>query len=912
MDQSSAPIQLRGVRVHNLRAIDLDLPLGQLIVITGVSGAGKSSLAFDTLFAEGQRRYIESFPNAWRQRFEQPEPPVADSIGRIPPAIAVRQEFARISRRATVGSTTEVTDHLRLLLARLGEIVCPWCEQRVEPHSPDSVARFLTALPPGTRMQIGFPLFADAGERAALSAETAARRLAQLARDGFHRVVTSDGTRPVQALAVDPLSEFTEAIVVVDRLQSPISSSQRLHDTLETAFREGAGTVVVLDESAGNAPRITRFCERPVCGRCGREFPAAEPALLNFNSPLGACPRCRGLGALDSTRSSPASAKTPSGTDRPRPARDRPVCPECSGTRLQPAALALRLAGLPLPAILAFTAVDALRFLESQEAQVSTSSAPAAALLLPALLNRLQLLDSVGLGYLTLDRPLETLSRGEISRVRLAGACGSNLVNLLYVLDEPMAGLHPSDRDRLLEVLFRLRDAGNTIVAVEHDRAAILSADLVVDLGPQAGPSGGRIVYQGPPPGLRDCGASITGAYLTCRTTELSVGAESPVGAAPRRVPTGWLTLDRVFHHNLNGLQASIPLGVLCVVTGVSGSGKSSLIEALLSLADLERAGGALEHATDVAGNKADGPGVAENGGLAGLSRWNSRVPVRDLAEGSINGLEQIDDLLFLGSTPAGRSAWSQVAGTLGIFDEIRRLFAATGEAQVKNLTSLHFSFSARGGGGCETCAGRGQIAVDLQFLPDVIVTCPDCHGTRYRREILEVKYRGLSIAEVLALAASEAFAFFRGRTRIQRRLKHLKDTGLDYLSLGRSTGTLSGGESQRLKLAAFLAQRKRARTLILLEEPTVGLHPRDVERVIECWNLLLAAGHSVLVVEHNLAVVAAADFVIDLGPGAGPAGGTIVSTGAPEELARNRSSITGRFLAESDPRFAPSRDLNN
>ncbi|MSR56737.1 MAG: excinuclease ABC subunit UvrA [Planctomycetaceae bacterium] len=900
MEPTTAMIQLRGVRVHNLQAIDLDLPLGKLIVVTGVSGAGKSSLAFDTLYAEGQRRYIESFPNAARQRFERMEPPTADSIGRLPPAVAVRQANHGASRRATVGSTTEVIDHLRLLLARAGEVVCPWCDKRVERHSPASVAHVVLKMPPGRRVQIGFPFQPRSTETNSAVIDETTRRLDELSRAGFHRILVGNETRLLATLTADLMGEPDKAAVLVDRLKTPIESPERLIDSLETAFREGAGNCVVLEETTGRDWQVARYSERLVCGRCQREFPTPEPALLNSQSPLGACGRCRGLGTVDEPSlmpsSSPRSERRRLAEGRIRPTAGV-ICPECKGTRLQATALAMRVGGLPLPAIAAFTVTCALEFLNSSATGWSAETRHAAQHLLPPIVRRLQLLKEVGLGYLTLDRPFATLSRGEANRARLAGACGSNLVNLMFVLDEPTAGLHPADRDRLLDVLVGLRDAGNTVVAVEHDRSVIVRADHVVDLGPLAGPAGGRVVYQGSPQGLPECDGSVTGDFLAGRR---SVACRDSID---RRQPSGWVALDHVSLHNLNNVSVAIPLGVLCVVTGVSGSGKSSLVEALLSLAASARGGENAEgKPAGQAANEADRERSKrprrEPESAVASSRWLPCGDAPTLNAASIRGLNQLDDVLFLDATPVSRSGKSQAAGVLGIFGEIRDLFAATAEARVKNLTARHFSFSAQGVGGCESCAGNGSIAVDLQFLPDVVVICPDCHGARYRREILEVKYRGLSIAEVLSLTATEAFAFFRGRTRVQRRLKHLKDSGLDYLRLGQSARTLSGGESQRLKLAAFLARRTRARTLIVLEEPTTGLHPRDIERVLECWNLLLAAGHSLLVVEHNLDVIAVADHLIDLGPGAGPAGGKVVTTGTPEEVARDFTSLTGRFLA--------------
>jgi excinuclease ABC subunit A len=869
--EAAPQLALRGVRVHNLNGIDLDLPLGQFLVITGVSGAGKSSLAFDTLYAEGQRRYVESFPTYSRQFLERLEEPAADFIGPIPPAIAVRQSAGAGPRRATLGSGTEILDHLRLLFARAGEIVCPACGTRVECHSPASVAEILTALPAGRRLQIGFPVVPRSEVDSDPGTTELSRRLAELTRAGFSRAVIDGTTRPLADITANAVRKSELALVIVDRLQSSSASAKRLIDSLENAFREGGAAVLVeypsADGTDGSATEQSRrartipvddrqwllewYHAGLVCGGCLRAFSAPTPALFNVQSPLGACPACQGTGTLEG---------------------DDSICLDCRGTRLRPDALAVQVDGRSFPELISLTIAEVRKFVENLPANRSKRGDELLPRLIPPIARRLDLLEEVGLGYLTLDRPWRTLSRGEAQRARLAGAAGSNLVDLLYVLDEPTTGLHPDDTGRLLGVLLRLRDAGNTVIAVEHDPAVITKADFIIDLGPEAGKAGGRVLYQGPPAGLADCAESITGDFLAGRRrVARSAGRE-------RRQPAAWISLREIHHHNLRGISVAIPLEVLCVVSGVSGSGKSNLVvETLLPVVEEALASKTLAAHGTPAGEspRAVGRAILDKAGLP------------DFLSGT----------LFLDAAPIGRSPRSQPVSFLGIFGEIRSLFAETAEAKVRNLTARHFSFNAAGGGRCETCAGAGSVAVDMQFLPDVVVNCPDCHGTRYRREILDVKYRGLSITEVLALTAQEAFAFFRGRTRIQRRLKSLKDAGLEYLQLGQPARTLSGGESQRLKLAAFLARRTRARTLIVLEEPTTGLHPRDIGRLLDCWNVLLAAGHSLVVIEHNLEVIASADYVIDLGPGAGAAGGRVVATGPPERIAAAPESVTGRFL---------------
>jgi excinuclease ABC subunit A len=515
--------------------------------------------------------------------------------------------------------------------------------------------------------------------------------------------------------------------------------------------------------------------------------------------------------------------------------------------------------------------------------------------------DRLEFLIDVGLGYLTLDRPARTLSGGEMQRVRLTAAFGSRFVNILYVLDEPTTGLHPHDTERLLSAIGRLRDAGNTVVIVEHDAALIRRADQVIDIGPGAGHDGGQVIFQGTPRDLASHGPSVTADYLSGRRQ-----VAAPVAGA-RRSPTGWLHLAGVEHHNLHGVSVDFPLGVLCVVTGVSGSGKSSLVEETLYpaiLAALQSRSGTDDASVSAESAAREAPRQVRSSRSAGAhsaaSYPGSDIASRDVGRfASLTGLEPIENVIRIDPSAIGRSARANPASFLNLFGEIRALFAQTAEAKVKNFSAGHFSFNAAGGGRCETCRGAGTIAVDMQFLPDVVTTCPDCHGTRYRREILEARYRGLSIADVLGLTVRDAFPFFRGRTRLQRRLKVLRDVGLDYITLGQPADTLSGGESQRLKLAAFLSRASRARTLFIVDEPTVGLHPADVARLLDCLGQILAGGHSLIVIEHNLDFVKSADYVIDLGPGAGAAGGRVVATGTPDEVARVSESVTGRFLAK-------------
>ncbi|MBI3866427.1 MAG: excinuclease ABC subunit UvrA [Planctomycetia bacterium] len=879
----SPHIELRGVRVHNLQNVDLDLPLGKLIVVTGVSGSGKSSLAFDTLYAEGQRRYVESFSTSVRRFLERFEKPDADRIEPIPPAIAVRQRAGGHSRRATVGTVTEICDSLRLLFARIGVVECPDCSRRVERHSPDSARCALDRIALGRRMVVAFAGSGSAFDSTTPDPVAIGSNLARLAEAGFTRLIC-DGEILNVADAETRITDedFATALVVVDRVTSG-ASRERLTDTLELAFRHGTGSAAVLVEKAegeeaavraGSAARnmrvdgrdydVLEFSERLICTGCGREFADAEPALFNFNSPLGACPNCRGLGDV-------ASAENTRGA--------RHTCPTCLGARLRPEALAVRLSGRTIVGVAAMSSTDLAAFVDQVERGLEPDVRNAAGQVLQRLARRIAYLQQVGLGYLTLDRPLRTLSVGEAQRVRLTAALGSNLVDMLYVLDEPTAGLHPHDIERLLAALLKLRNAGNTVVVVEHDTAVIRAADDVVDVGPGAGRDGGRVVFHGPP-GQLDSAESVTAGFFSGRRNTAERNGRDV------RTPTGWLRLEGVEHHNLHGVSVEFPLGVLCVVTGVSGSGKSSLVEETLYPAVVS----GLQQRTRLPDDKA---------GLAATDLPQSRLLKMSIGRyDSLVGLEHIDNAMLIDQAPISRSGRGTPAGYLNLFAEIRSLFAATAEAKVRNFTAGHFSFVAPGGGRCETCRGAGTISVDMQFLPDVVLTCPDCRGTRFRSEVLEARYRGLSIAEVLSLTVGEAFSFFRGRHRLQRRLKVLRDVGLDYITLGQPADTLSGGESQRLKLASFLAMAGRSRTLFVIDEPTTGLHPADVVRLIETLGQLAAAGHSLVVVEHNLDFVRLADYVIDLGPGAAEAGGRVVATGVPAAVAQVTESVTGRFLA--------------
>ena len=932
---SAGPIALRGVRVHNLKSIDLDIPSRKLIVLCGVSGSGKSSLALDTLYAEGQRRYIESFSAYTRQFLQRLEKPEADRIDNIPPAIAVTGKNARRSSRSTVGTATEVADYLRLLLAKIGHVFCRGCGQEVRRDTPQSTADALAQLPPGARYMIAFARDLPAG-----SDPLAA--LAALREEGFlrlivdGRMVTFDGT---------PLAAPTSGrlYVILDRLTAGGVSPQRVRDSLETSFDQGQGRAFVFVENGvtaqrgadflidGQPWRRLGFSTALACEDCGIEYPPAEPRLYSFNSPLGACPECEGFGNVigidmdlvvpDASKSLAAGAVAPWNSpayaheleellalaadydlpvDVPFAALTEPQravllhgvperkfgglegffawlerrkykmhirvflsrwrsyrpCPACGGARLRPEALATRIAGRNMAEICALQVREASAFF--RDLSLPEWERTVGRVMLEQVRARLSYLEAVGLDYLTLDRTLRTLSGGEARRVALTSALGSSLVNMLYVLDEPSIGLHARDIQRLVETIRRLQRRDNTVVVVEHEEAMIRAADHVIEIGPGAGERGGRVVFQGTPQEIEQSTESFTGDYLA--------GRRGVSIAGHRRPPNhGWIRLAGARGNNLKNVTVEIPLGVLCLVTGVSGSGKSTLVQDTLYPA---------------------------------LCRRLRKEAPKPLPCDDVYGDGQIDDVIMVDQSPIGRSPRSNPVTYLKAFDEIRAVFAETVEARTRNYDAGHFSFNVDGGR-CSACHGDGYIQIDMQFLADVYMKCGECNGTRYRDEILDVTYRGRNIAEVLEMTVREAFTFFRGRPKVQARLKRLIDVGLDYVRLGQPANTLSGGEAQRLKLAGYMSAAKRGRCLFILDEPTTGLHFSDIVQLLDCFDALLAVGHSLLVVEHNLQMMKAADYIIDLGPGAAQDGGRLVAKGTPEMVARNAASVTAAFLAE-------------
>ena len=897
-----AVIPLRGVRVHNLKGIDVEIPLGKLTVITGVSGSGKSSLAFDTLYAEGQRRYIETFAPAARQHLETLEKPDAESIGQIPPAIALRQNSVSRTRQATVSTVTEVNDLLRALLARAGTVVCPSCGCEVEPQTPANVVRRLTELPEGQKVQVAFPFIVDAGA-------DIAEELQQLTTSGYSRAacVRRDLENPSTANCIHAEScslddsianglpdSVTELLIIVDRLVAGRAAAERLTESVEACFRDGDGCCVVLTpaESPGESERqpqqinidgqhwqLERFSQRRDCAGCGTRFAEPDAALLSFRSPHGACPECASSGCVDGKQ-----------------------CSTCFGSRLSLVARAVRLrpagserqpseetgtlrtsenspSAWPGLAELEGSTVDGLlRTLDELGTQSSERPAETATRhLFYAILPRLRCLLDAGLGYIELNRAMCDLSRGEAQRVALTSILSSQLVNSLFVLDEPSSGLHAADLTQVINLLHRLRDQGNTVVVVEHETGVARAADHVIETGPGSGASGGNIVFAGPFDRLLDQPESATAGYFRERVASVLDTATS----SSTSETAGSVSLTGCCHHTLQNLSVEFPLGCLCVVTGVSGSGKTSLVEQTLYPA-LRRH---LEtESAPVSSNTAANAVPSIDGEFDEL-----------LVTGNLSGVELVDDRPLVASRRSSPVTWLKILG------EIRTLFADTPDARNRNLTAAHFSFNTDAGGRCPKCSGTGFIEIDMQFMADVTMSCPDCHGTRFLPHILEVTWRNRSIADVLAMTADEAFAFFRGERRIQKRLVALRDVGLGYLPLGQPLSTLSGGEAQRLKLAGHLAATRGTGNLLILNEPTTGLHPADVQTLLDCFRRLLTAGHSLLVVEHHRDVILAADHIIDLGPGSGPEGGKIVATGTPSELQQSPDSVTGPCLRRTN-----------
>jgi excinuclease ABC subunit A len=933
-------IRIRGARQHNLKNLDLDLPRRVMTVITGPSGSGKSSLALDTLFAEGQRRYMESLSTYAKQFLDRMEKPAVDLLEGIAPAVAIEQKNPAKSSRSTVGTATEVLDYLRLLWSRVGRMYCPDCDREIRPDTVSGAVDQVLEAGSGARILVTFPL--ELGGR--VSHPLVVENLRAL---GFLRVmawgemvdVGEPGAEDPQRLGAD-LTAAPELLVVVDRLKAHPDARDRVADSLGTAFAEGDGeAVVILTEGGGRGPPARlELTERFRCPRHpDRDFPEPSPQLFSFNSPVGSCPECTGFGATleyderlivpNARRSIQDGAVDP--WTKPRYFREqdrlrsftqgwglsvfapwselpedfrttvlyggegfqgvipflrsrekkrykryirvflrqyqspRP-CRACGGSRIRKEALWVRVAGKNIAEISAMPLQVVKGWVESL--QLSEMEGRIAATILRELRSRLDFLVEVGLGYLTLDRQARTLSGGEAQRISLANSLGASLVDALYVLDEPTIGLHPRDTGALLGLLGRLRDAGNTVIVVEHDPLAIRAAEHVVELGPGSGERGGRVVFQGTPEEL-EAADTATGRYLSGRE---GIGLPKE----RRRVDGGRLSLRGARLHNLRSVDVDIPLGALTVVAGVSGSGKSTLVHDVLY------------RALEVELNKGETTAKEHLGEAVGRYA-------------ALEGSGLVEEVVLVDQSPIGRTPRSNPVTYIKAWDEVRRIFSALPLARQRGYGPGSFSFNVDGGR-CDACKGAGRVEVEMIFMADVFVPCEICGGTRYRRELLDVTYKGLNVAQILDLTVDEAIRFFIREDRLGQILWHLQQVGLGYLRLGQPAPTLSGGEAQRLKIARELAggAGKKGRKIYILDEPTTGLSGVDIRRLLGVLGRLLDAGHSVVVIEHNLDVVKMADWVIDLGPGAGAEGGEVVAMGRPEDIVRVPESVTGRYLA--------------
>ncbi len=973
----TAQIVVSGARAHNLKGIDVALPRDSLLVVTGLSGSGKSSLAFDTIYAEGQRRYVESLSAYARQFLGQMEKPDVDSIEGLSPAISIDQKTTSRNPRSTVGTVTEIYDYLRLLWARIGKPHCFNCGEPIQGQSVEQIVDRVMTLEEGTRFMVLAPVVRERkGEYG--------RMLEDMRQQGYARAVVDGELRRLDEEIVLDKKFKHDISIVVDRLVMKEGVRKRLAESVEAASQLGEGLVEVELLDNGSAERVTNgdqapgarvlsgpsagkrgevllFSERFACLNCGHSMPELEPRIFSFNSPHGCCPQCHGLGfqrvidpeliVPDPTLSIAEGALEPwvkaasmyhrrlleavaeaNGIDVDTPWRDLPKehrklllegtgkerhvvsyknrfgrkrtytvrfdgmlhslqrryeqtdsentrerveelmalrpCPACGGARLRPESLAVTVGGLNIHEFTTMSARTALEWIEGLE--LTETERAIARLVVREVAERLRFLDSVGIGYLSLERAAGTLSGGEAQRIRLATQIGSSLVGVLYILDEPSIGLHQRDNAKLIGTLERLRDLGNTVIVVEHDEGTIRAADHVIDLGPGAGEHGGEVVAEGPPEAIEATPGSATGEYLSGERT-IPVPEE-------RRRPRGKLKVSGARQHNLKDIDVTFPLGVFTCVTGVSGSGKSTLVNEILYRAVANRL---------------------------------HRARMRPGAHRRIDGLADVDKIINIDQSPIGRTPRSNPATYTGVFDHIRQLYSQTREARARGYRPGRFSFNVKGGR-CEVCRGDGQIKIEMHFLPDVYVPCEQCHGRRYNRETLEIRYKGKSIADVLEMPVAEAVEFFAPVPKIHRRLKTLHDVGLDYIRLGQPATTLSGGEAQRIKLATELSKIATGDTLYILDEPTTGLHFADVERLLGVLGRLVDSGNTVLVIEHNLDVIKSADHLIDLGPEGGEAGGEVIATGTPEEVAGNPDSYTGRFLAElvepSEPAPKPKR----
>jgi excinuclease ABC subunit A len=877
-------ISVRGARMHNLKNVDVDIPRGQFVVVTGVSGSGKSSLAFDTIFAEGQRRYLECLSARTRQHLTQLERPDVDLVSGLPPTIAVDQKTSSARIRSTLATVTEVYDYLRLLFARAGQAHCPECRVPVSQQSVATIVERILAFEERSKVMLLAPL---------VTGRKGAHRdvFERICKAGFVRArvdgdIVDAGTPPDL-----PRSKPHTIEAVVDRIIVKPGIDERLRESVELALKYGDGSCIV-SRQEGDDWSDRLFSSRYCCPDCGTSFPPLEPRTFSFNSPYGACRTCRGLG-----RKVPAEVQASATKLRAEFSKLTP-CPDCEGTRLGPIGRHVMFAGLSLPAFVSRTVGDlgplVTKLLDQLKSPDDTDflepeAAVAARSILPEIAARVGYLDRVGLHYLTLDRPAVTLSGGEFQRARLAAALGSGLTGVCYVLDEPTIGLHPRDTRSMIAVLDSLRASGSSVLVVEHDVEIMKAADWIIDLGPGAGREGGELVGEGPPNSFSGQN-SVTAAYLV---PSAPVGGEggrwpdeggfrkpahspaSPSSALQAPSPQrgerteAALRIDGALLHNLKGVSADVPLGCLTAVTGVSGSGKSSLIVHSLIPA--------LRFALNNKGRwKRNGVDIQS------IDWAESGIPCSNLA-----GFEELDRLVVVDQSPIGRNGRSNPATQTGLWNEVRKLLARTREARLRGFTAKRFSFTSKDGR-CPVCEGTGSQRVKMSFLPDTFVECSECRGARFNTQTLGIRYRDRNAAEILAMRVDEATEFFSAFPRIAAILNVLAEVGLGYLQLGQSARTLSGGEAQRVKLATELSKGGEERVLYVLDEPTTGLHPADVSRLLDVLRRLVDQGHSVVVVEHNLDVIAASDWIIDLGPEGGAAGGQIVAIGPPHDFREN------------------------
>ncbi len=844
-------IHIRGARQHNLKNISLEIPRQKFVVITGISGSGKSTLAFDVLYAEGRRRYMASLSASARQFLTQHAKPDVDAISGLSPTVALEQRRTTTSPRSTVGTVSEIADYLRLLYARVGTPHCLECGRVIERHSVPQIVDQLLDIPEGSRLQLLAPI-------RLFHPDDCDTVLQDLHKAGFvrvrlngtvHDLMDLDLAEKIAGLKSGEVAE-TQLDIVVDRLVVKSGIAQRLADSLDTALRYGKDVVKVLVEPfdfatlrSGYEERL--FTQRPVCPACGFAYPELSPAFFSPNSPEGACPACEGLG-VQQERATKRRGKA-------QAAAESQICSACNGSRLRPETQGIRIEGRSLSELTAKPLEEALDFFSQLGFYGQTE--PVARPLCQEIISRLQALVDLGLAYLSLDRTIVSLSGGEAQRVRLATLLGNGLSGVIYILDEPSVGLHPRDTGQLLEMLRRLCGQGNTIVVVEHDPETMLAADHLIDLGPGAGEQGGQVCAVGTPQAVKNTPDSLTGQYLS--------GASQIPVPTKRRASQHYLTLAHTKVHNLKDVYVDFPLGTLTCVTGVSGSGKSSLI------------------------NDALVPALGAV--LAGIQPTAAEV-------GELSGWQHLNKMIVVDQAPIGRTPSSTPATYIGLLRPLRALFARLPEARVCGYNPDRFSFNVKGGR-CEACEGNGVFAVEMSFLPDVYVQCDVCHGQRYNRETLAVTLRGQSIADVLNMTVAEALSAYGDLPEIRSRLETLRAVGLAYIRLGQAAPTLSGGEAQRLKLAKELSRKSTGQTLFLFDEPTTGLHLADIQRLLDIFTLLVEAGNTVVVVEHNLEVVKTADWIIDLGPEGGEAGGRVVACGTPEDIARVEQSYTGRFL---------------